>query len=115
MKIILHWFLRAFAIMLAAYLLPGIWVSGFGTALVVALVLGFLNTFIKPILVIISFPLQLLTLGLFTFVINGLLILAVHNLVKGFFVENFWWAIVLSFFLAILNSFFHHFEKRKED
>lgn len=112
MRILFHWFLRALAIMLAAYLLPGVFVRSFWVALTVALVLAFLNTFIKPVLILLSFPLQILTLGLFTFVINGFLILVADSLVRGFDVQNLWWAIILSLFLAILNSLFHQLEKK---
>ncbi len=79
--------------MAVAYLLPGIAVSGFVTALVAALVLGLVNTVIRPILILLTLPVTLLTLGLFIFVINGLMFWFVGSLISGFVVAGFWWGV----------------------
>lgn len=100
MKLILRWVINAGALLLLASYLPGITVSGWYAALITALVLGLVNALIKPVLVILTLPVNILTLGLFTFVINALLFWFVATVVKGFAVAGFWpafWgAIVLS-------------------
>jgi putative membrane protein len=100
---ILRWLVNALAIVITAYLLPGVRLSGFGAALVTALVLGLVNTFIKPVLLLLTLPLNILTLGLLTFVINALLIMLTSALVKGFSVAGFWWALLFSLVLSIVN------------
>lgn len=112
MKIIIHWFLSAVAIIITAYLLPkeAILVQSFFIALVVAVVLGFLNTIIRPILIILALPIEILTLGLFTFVINAGLILLTSRLVDGFYVKSFWWALAFSLVLFVINTIIHIFE-----
>ncbi len=107
MNILINWLVSAFAILVTAYLLPGVVVGSFTTALVVALVLGIINAFIKPILLILTLPINILTLGLFTFVINALIIILTADLVPGFKVNGFWWALLFSIVLSIINSFLH--------
>ncbi|MFN4123300.1 MAG: phage holin family protein [Flavobacteriales bacterium] len=93
------------AVMFSAYLLPGVEVKDFVSALLVAVVLSFLNAFLKPVLIIISFPITVLTLGLFLLVINALLImLASYMLKPGFVVDGFWWALLFSFVLSFTTS-----------
>lgn len=104
MSILVLWLIRAIAIVITAYLLPGVRLSGFGTALIAALVLGLVNTLIKPLLIILTLPLNILTLGLFTFVINALLILLTSTLVPGFAVSSFFWALIFSLVLSVINS-----------
>ena len=89
-KILLLWLLNAVALIAVAYLLPGISVSGFLTALVAALVLGLVNALIRPLLILLTLPVTLLTLGLFIFVINGLLFWMVGTFIDGFTVSGFW-------------------------
>lgn len=97
----------AAAVVLASYVLPGVAVDRFTTALLVALVLSLLNFFIKPILIILTLPVTILTLGLFLFVINALIIVLAGKLVSGFRVDSLGWALVfsllLSFFTYILE------------
>jgi len=90
-----------------SYILPGIHIDKFTTALKVALVLALLDTFLKPLLVILTFPITLLTLGLFLFIINGLIILLAHKFVPGFNVDSIWWAILFSLLLSIITSVVH--------
>jgi putative membrane protein len=103
MTFLVHWLIRALAIVITAYLLPGVRLAGFFAALVTALVLGLVNTFIKPLLLILTLPLNILTLGLLTFVINALLIMLTSAIVPGFQVAGFWWALLFSLVLAIIN------------
>ena len=90
MKIFLVWLINAIALMAVAYLLPGIAVSSFVVALVAALVLGLVNAVIRPLLILLTLPVTLLTLGLFIFVINGLLFWFVGSFIAGFTVNGFW-------------------------
>ncbi len=85
--------------------MSGVRVSGIQTAIIVAIVLGVLNTFIKPILIFLTLPITLLTLGLFLLVINALMILLAAKLVTGFQVENIWWAMAYSFVVSLVSAF----------
>ena|SRR5689334_19911475 len=100
MRILLVWLLNALALMAVAYLMPSISVASFWTALVAALVLGLVNAVIRPVLVLVTLPASVLTLGLFILVLNGLLFWFVGSFVEGFRVEGFW----AGFFGAILFS-----------
>jgi putative membrane protein len=101
--LLLKWLIMAVSIIVSAYLIPGVKVSGFFAALWVALFLGIVNILIKPILIIITLPINILTLGLFTFVINALLILLGSSVVKGFEVSGFWVAVIFSIILSLIN------------
>jgi len=90
MKLLIVWLINAVALIAVAYLLPGITVSDFVTALIAALVLGLVNAVIRPVLVLLTLPVTLLTLGLFIFVINGLLFWFVGTFISGFVVAGFW-------------------------
>ena len=100
MRLLLVWLINAVALMAVAYLLPGIAVADFITALIAALVLGLVNAVIRPILILLTLPATLLTLGLFIFVINGLLFWLVGSYIDGFTVAGFW----PGFFGAIVYS-----------
>ena len=99
MQLLLRWILNALALLLVTRVVPGVTVDGFYAALVVALVLGIVNALLRPILVFLTLPINLLTLGLFTFVINALLFWFVSTFVKGFnvsgFAAAFWGALLL--------------------
>lgn len=108
MRLLLTWLINALALLALPYLFTSIHVEGFGTALVAALVLGLINTLIRPVLVLLTLPVTLLTLGLFIFVINGLLFWWVGSFVDGFHVSGFWsgvfGAIVYSLISWLLSS-----------
>ncbi len=104
MKMIMQWIVSAIVILVVAYILPKVEVSGFLAALAVALVLGLVNTFIRPIVLLLTLPINILTLGLFTLVVNTLMILLVDRIVDGFSVASFGWALVFSIALWIVNS-----------
>lgn len=93
LRLLLVWLINAVALIAVAYLFPGISVSSFGAALIAALILGLVNTAIRPVLVLLTLPVTILTLGLFIFVINGLLFLGVANILEGFHVTGFWAAV----------------------
>ncbi len=89
-KLLLVWLINAVALLAVAYLVPSISVDSFTTALVAALVLGLMNTIVRPVLVLLTLPVTLLTLGLFILVINGLLFWLVGSFIEGFVVGGFW-------------------------
>jgi putative membrane protein len=90
MNLLLAWLVNTVSLIAVAYLMPSIRVDTFVTALIAALVLGLVNAVIRPILVLLTLPVTLLTLGLFIFVINGLLFWLVGSFVQGFVVDGFW-------------------------
>ena len=104
---ILRWVVNAVLLLLIPYIVPGIEMKNFGTALVAALVLAFVNALIKPILILLTLPINLLTLGLFILVINALMFWLVSEIVKGFYISGFWpaffAALVFSIFSLVLN------------
>ncbi|MCK9378575.1 MAG: phage holin family protein [Candidatus Moranbacteria bacterium] len=106
-KHLINWAISIVAIMVAAYLIPGVYVSGVFTALVVAVVLGLLNIFIRPIILILTLPINILTLGLFTLVINAGIVLLAGKIVDGFVVSEFWTALIFGLVLSLVNSVFH--------
>ncbi|XCF06904.1 phage holin family protein [Tamlana crocina] len=107
MNLILRLLLNAAAVFILAYALSGVNVDNYLTAIVVALVLAILNLLVKPILVIFTLPATILTLGLFLLVINAIIILLADQLISGFSVNNFWWALFFSILLSILQSILH--------
>ncbi len=104
MKLILRLLVTAALVLLIANFLPGVYVASFGTAVIVAVVLGLLNLFIKPILVVLTLPVTVITLGLFLLVINAIIIIFCTYIVGGFKVESFWTALFFSIILSILQS-----------
>lgn len=101
--LLFRWILNALALLLVAYLVPGFKMESLYTALIVALVLGLVNALVRPLLFILTLPVTILTLGLFTFVINALMILLVSTIVKGFTVEGFVPALLAAVFLWIVS------------
>ncbi|MFY3137478.1 phage holin family protein [Achromobacter xylosoxidans] len=104
MALILVWILNAVALLAVAYLLPGITVASFGSALIAALVLGLVNMLIKPVLVLLTLPITIVTLGLFLIVINALLFWFVGSVLKGFQVNGFWWAVGGAILYSIISG-----------
>ncbi len=103
-ELLINWLVAAVAVGIAAYLLPGVALSGFLAALVTALVWGFINAFLKPLLLVLTLPLNIMTLGLLTFVINALLVMLTSLIVPGFTVASFWWALLFSLVLSLVNA-----------
>ncbi|MDO6761004.1 phage holin family protein [Tamlana sp. 2_MG-2023] len=107
MKLFLNLLLTALGVVVLANILPGVQVDTYMTALIVAVILAVLNIFVKPLLVVFTLPITVLTLGLFLLVINAFIILIASNLITGFEVDGFWTAILFSVLLAILESILH--------
>ncbi len=104
---IIHFIVSVLAILVAAYLLPGVHITSLVVALILAVVLGVFNIFLKPIITILTLPITIITLGLFSLVINALLIMLAGVIVQGFTVDGFWWALAFSVVLSVVNGFFH--------
>lgn len=102
--LLINWIVLSLAVWITAYLLPGVAVNGLAATIITALVIGIVNTFIKPVFLLLTLPLNILTLGLFTFVINALMIMLVASIVPDFRVDSFWWAMLFSFVLSVVSS-----------
>jgi|SRR3989344_2061902 len=111
MNIFIRIIIQTAAVFVAASILPGVEVDSIVTTLIVAVVLGVINVFLKPILVLLTFPITVVTFGLFIFVINALLVLLVSNLVNGFSVNGFWWALLFSIIVSLVSSFLESLNK----
>ena len=118
MKFLLKFLITTVNVFVLAYILPGIDIvnNNFYTAIVVAFVLALLDAFIKPLLILLTLPATILTLGLFLFVINACIILIDAHFVHGFKVDSFWYAMLFSILLSFLNSFVHKraFKEREQ-
>jgi putative membrane protein len=104
MNLILVWILNAVALLVVAYILPGISVASFGSALIAALVLGLLNMLVKPVLVLLTLPITIVTLGLFLIVLNALLFWLAGSILRGFQVTGFWWAVGGAILYSIISG-----------
>ena len=104
MTLLLVWLLNAVALLVVAYLLPGITVASFGSALIAALVLGLLNMLVKPVLVLLTLPITIVTLGLFLIVLNALLFWFAGSVLKGFQVNGFWWAVIGALLYSLISG-----------
>ena len=103
MKFLLNLLVTAVIVIITAYLLPGVHVRDFLSAIIVAFVLALLNGFLKPLLVILTIPITIFTFGLFLLVINAIIILLAGSLVTGFYVEGFWWALLFSLIMSLIS------------
>lgn len=112
MQILINWIVSAMVVFSIAYIVPGVRVADFTTSVVVALVLGIINAFLKPVLLILTLPINLITLGLFTFVLNALLILLVSKIVPGFVVDGFLTALIFGIILSIANALVNRIYKK---
>ena len=113
MNILLRIIISAVVAFGLSYVLNGVHIDSFVTAFILAIVLGLLNIFVKPLLIILTLPITIVTLGLFLFVINALIILLADSLIKDFWVDGFWWALLFSLLLSIVTSILYK-EKREE-
>jgi putative membrane protein len=111
MKTLIHFVVSTIAILITAYILPGVHVSGLLAAFVLAVVLGAINLVLRPILIFLTLPITIFTLGLFVLVINGLLVMLASYIVPGFTVDSFWSAFLFGIVLAIVNWVLQIFEK----
>ena len=104
MALLLVWILNAVSLLIVAYLLPGINVASFGSALIAALVLGLLNTLVKPVLILLTLPITVVTLGLFLLVVNALVFWFAGTILSGFRVEGFWWAMLGALIYSLVSG-----------
>ena len=112
MKLILRLLLTAVAVLILAYVLPGVEVDGYVSAIIVAVVLALLRLIVRPILVILTFPVTIVTLGLFLLFINAIIILLADYFINGFAVRNIWWALLFSLLLSFLQSVLYSILKK---
>jgi putative membrane protein len=116
MNFILKLIISALAVLISAFLLPGISIEGNSilTALIVAAVLSFLNAVVKPIMIVLTIPVTVFTFGLFLLVINALMILLAAKLVDGFYVKGFWYALLFSLVLSLVTSVMEGIKRKDE-
>lgn len=103
-RLLINLLVNGLAVFITAYILPGVVVDGFVAAIIAAVILGMVNTFIKPLLIILTLPITIMTLGLFILVINAFLVLLVSVVVPGFVVAGIWWAVLFSIVLALVSA-----------
>jgi putative membrane protein len=102
---LLVWILNAVTLLIVAYVLPGIVVSSFWSAMLAAAVLGLINMLVKPVLILLTLPITIVTLGLFLLVINALMFWLAGSILKGFQVNGFWWAVGGALFYSVISGF----------
>jgi len=105
MKILVDILLSGLAVFVTALILPGVHVDGFLIAVAVAVILALVNAFVRPLVFFLTLPITVLTLGLFTFIITGFMVLLVDWLISGFEVNNILWAILFAFIVSLISSF----------
>ena len=113
MKFILKLLLTAVAVLVLAEILPGVSVASYSYAILVALVIGLLNNFVRPVLILLTLPVTIITLGLFLLIINAFMILMAANFLGGFTVDSIWWALLFSLLLSVLQSVLHSLIKEE--
>lgn len=104
MNTLIKFLLTAVAVIISSYILPGVYVDGFLTAFIVAVLLALLNVTVRPLLIILTIPATVVTFGIFLLVINAVVILIADAIVPGFSVDSFWWALLFSVILWLANS-----------
>jgi putative membrane protein len=114
MNFVIRLIISTLAVLITAYILPGVHVENFMTAVLVAIVLGCLNTFLKPLMILFALPAVVFTFGLFLIVINTFMILLTDRLVDGFSVDGFWKAFLFSVVLSIVSSILNAIKRRDE-
>ena len=111
---LVKWFITSLAFGLTAYLLTGIKTDSVLTILIAALVFGLVNSFIKPFILLITLPINIMSLGLFTFIINGFMIWITSKIVTDFHVESFWWGVLAAIFVSVISGFLGVFLPNEE-
>jgi putative membrane protein len=101
---LIRWLIYTLSVIVTSFLLPGVHLKGFFSALGVALVLGLLNLLVKPVLILLTIPITIFTFGFFLLVINAVIILMASDLINGFAVDGFWWALGFSLILSLVDS-----------
>lgn len=111
LRLLVHLAVSVAAVAIAAYLLPGVAFSSFTALLVGTVVLGIINVLIRPLVSVVTLPINVITLGLFGLVMNGFFVLLAARLVDGFTVTSFWWALAFSILVTVVHWFLHAFER----
>jgi len=104
MNLLIRWFVNALSLYLVSKVVTGIQIESFSTALIAAIVIGFINTLVKPFLLLLTLPINVLTLGLFTFLLNAGLLLLASSLTPGFIVDGFMSALIGSILLSVVST-----------
>ncbi|MGK7397728.1 MAG: phage holin family protein [Candidatus Cyclobacteriaceae bacterium M3_2C_046] len=112
MNFIIKLLLTGLAVVITAYILPGVFVEDFWIALLVAALLALFNATLKPVLIILTIPITIISLGLFLLVINAVIILIADVIIEGFLVDNFWWALAFSLILSLIVGIFDGLTKK---
>lgn len=115
LNLLIRLVISAIAIVIAAFLLSGVSVEDYWAALIVAAFLAILNSTVRPILIILTIPVTIFTLGLFLLLINALMVMIAAYFIDSFIVVNFWWALAFSLILSILNGLFSGMAKKEEN
>ena len=110
----LKFLITALAAIIASYILPGVYIDGLLSAVILALLLGLLNVTVRPLLLMLTIPATVLTFGIFIFVINAIVILICDAILPGFEVDNFWWAMLFSIVLWLTNSLLNDLTSSKK-
>ena len=113
-RFLVNWFVQTIALLAVAHMVQGISIADWQTAIIAALVLGILNVFLRPLIILLTLPLTILTLGLFTFIINGILFYAASGIVRGFVVADFWSAVWGSLLFSLVSFLLNIFLKPGE-
>ena len=106
-RILLKWLINTLALLITAYVVKGIRVTGVSALFLAAALLGILNALIRPILIILTLPINIITLGLFTFIINAAMLWFVSLIIKGFVIQGFWPAVVGALIISLVSWFFN--------
>lgn len=114
MNFVIQLIISTLAVLVTSYVLPGVYIDNFLTAIVVAIVLGALNTFLKPLLILFALPAVVFTFGLFLIIINTLIILLADRLINGFEVQGFWWAVLFSIVMWLVTSILNAIKTRDD-
>ncbi len=115
MHLLLRLIVSTIAVLVTDLILPGVEAQDLLAGLLVAIVLALLNTFVKPLLLLLTLPVTVLTLGLFILVINAALVLLADHLIPGFQVDGFWWALLFSIILSIIQGILQRFDRPRDD
>lgn len=111
MRLLINWLISAIAVFITSYILSGVHIDSFATAFIVALVLGIVNAIVRPVLFILTLPVTIVTFGLFSLVLNVLMILLTDSLITGFRIDGILWAILFGLVLSIVSSILNSFVK----
>jgi len=112
MQTLINWILATLIILVVAYIVPGVAVASFTAALLAAAVIGIINAFIRPVLFLLTLPINILTLGLFTLILNALLLMLAAAVVPGFAISSFWWALLFGVLLWLVNTVINNLFKK---